>query len=134
MTKDKRWKVILLLSLHVLLGVLIGTFVTLHFTKKKSLKSSDPHKYAEKLLKEATTALKLTPAQISEIEPLIQEAARNAREIQKEHLIKMSTMTTAAEDKILEHLTPEQRKLLLNYREKRDKKIKEWMKPGENKL
>lgn len=106
---DKPWKLVLLLTGIFLAGGVAGGFVTLEVGKNMLRKRLAPEAWGPARLKKLEEQLKLTPAQIERLKPIVRRDVEDMGRLRQQGFLETRRILERMEKDIAAVLTPEQR-------------------------
>ncbi len=106
---NKPWKLILLLVGIFLLGAGSGAIVGLRLPRAMPPPMPPPEKWADLHLKRAIGKLALTPAQLTEIEPIVRQRMKELGEFRTKYLADNQALRMQMEREVAAKLNAEQR-------------------------
>lgn len=108
---NKPWKVILLLAAIFLAGGVTGVMVGQRKPRMLPPALPAPEKWADLHLKRSMGRLALSPAQLTEIEPIVRQRIKELSELRAKYLSDSKTLRNQMEGDIAAKLNAEQRVL-----------------------
>ncbi len=115
--KLKPW---LVLAVIFIAGVLTGVALNVALSSHSN-KPPGQHDFGKSIMTKITERLKLTPDQVTKIQPIIEDTAAKVRALHHEEMQRGADIFKANDDAIAAFLTPDQKAELQKMREEREK-------------
>ena len=107
----RHWKIMLCLAAIFAAGLVSGSMVTLRIVKRAAGRSLNPDAWSAAAMQAYRKKLKLTPEQITRIQPAMDQAAQEIRTVGGNTRMEIFSVVIQMNDRIAQELTPEQQKL-----------------------
>ena len=92
-------------------GIVSGSMITLRLVKKTAGRNLNPDGWSSAAMQAYRKKLKLTPEQITKIQPAMDQAAQEIRAIGGDARMEIFSVVVHMNDQVAQELTPEQQKL-----------------------
>ena len=107
----RHWKIMLCLVAIFVAGAVSGGVVTLRLVKKAAGRNLNPDGWSSAAMQAYRKKLKLTPEQITKIQPAMDKAAQEIKAIGGDARMEIFSVVVHMNDQVAQELTPEQQKL-----------------------
>jgi Spy/CpxP family protein refolding chaperone len=133
MMNNGKLKVVLYLSAIFLVGGVVGGFVANKFVKQPFQRGPmDIDKLTDRQMRHMARELELTPEQVENIRPIIENISNKVREVRRENFLKLTKLHEERDERMSAELTPEQQIKMKQMEERQRKRVKRYF-SGERK-
>ncbi len=122
MNNLSRYKTILYLCAVFVTGLIAGGAIGYGFARRSIFRPPTEAQMARHILADLQQELQLTPTQVGQISPVIEKAAREIQGVHERTFTEVREIIQKTDKEMANFLTPEQKKLLEQMHERRERK------------
>ena len=107
----RHWKIMLCLAAIFVAGAVSGSMLTLRLVRKAAGRNLNPDGWASTAMQAYRKKLKLSPEQITKIQPAMDQAAQEIKAVGGNTRMEIFSVVVQMNDRVARELTPEQQRL-----------------------